>query len=93
MKSARELTITEKCEGRNWNYNLGNRVAGIGMYSLSMICMSTGSPLAFLLRIPLAIEGAGDAVTGRHHYISRRVYEAFGGKNWFREETENSIRG
>jgi len=33
--------------------------------------------------LPLALEGAGDAITGHHHYLSRKVYELFGGRHWF----------
>jgi len=88
-KMDRNLTVREKCEGRDRFYNIGTRVAGLGMYSLSMICISTGSPLA-LLGLPLVIEGAGDALTGHHHYVSRKVYEFFGGKNWFGKEEQDS---
>ena len=62
-----ELTIREKCEGRNLKYNLGNRVAGLGLYSIAMMGISTGSTLGLILGLPLVLEGAGDAITGHHH--------------------------
>ena len=54
--------------------NVGNRVyglIGLGLFSLSTYYIHDLAPLT----IPLSVEMIGDIVTGKHHFISYRLFK------------------
>jgi len=64
----------EKIEGKTIVHNIGNRIYGLGHLVLSVMGTYI-SPLTLPITIPLAIEGAADLTTGKHHFISYRLFK------------------
>jgi len=69
----------KKIDGHTWGYNIGNRI--YGLLGLTLCAIGThgasGTPAESLLpaiTIPLAIEMIGDIATGKHHFISYRLF-------------------
>jgi len=76
------LSVEEKWEGKTLPWNIGNRVAGGGRCLLGEMVMLFGGPVGIALGTPFFIEGMGDVLTGKHHYIPSRVYKKLIRKGW-----------
>lgn len=63
----------EKIDGKKWKYNTINRIYGLGHIALGAFCawkIPITGPIAGSL---LIIDGVGDLITGKHHYIMYRI--------------------
>ena len=67
--------IIPKIDGQTLFDNLGNRAYGLGIALLGSY-LTYKEPLAGIIGAPLIIEGVGDLVSGKHHYISFRLFKA-----------------
>ena len=69
-----EQEIINKWEGQDLGDNLGNRVAGLAKLVLGTVALSADSTLADVFGYLFIVDGFGDLVSGKHHYISSRVF-------------------
>jgi hypothetical protein len=67
----------DKIDGKSALHNIGNRIYGaIGIGLPIFLYYAFGkNPLAFIAT-PLVIDGIGDLVTGKHHFLSYRLFKA-----------------
>ncbi len=64
----------DKIEGKSLGYNLENRVYGLGKIWIQILLYHTTDQNPWsMLYLPLAIDGAADLVTGRHHTLMFRL--------------------
>jgi len=63
-----------KIDGKSLFGNIGNRIYGLGKIGVQVFLyyLSDKNPLS-LLYLPLAIDGAADFVTGKHHTLMFRL--------------------
>lgn len=67
----------DKIDGKSLVWNIGNRIYGLGKMGLQVLVyyISDKNPLS-LLYLPIAIDGAADFVTGKHHTLIFRLLRA-----------------
>jgi len=68
-----EQEIINRWEGQDLRYNLGNRVTGLGKLILGTVALSADNTLADVSYL-FIVDGFGDLVSGKHHYISSRIF-------------------
>ena len=63
----------DKIDGKSVGWNIGNRAYGLGKVGLQVLLyyLSDKNPLS-LLYLPIAIDGAADLITGKHHTLMFR---------------------
>ncbi len=66
-----------KMEGRSLGGNIGNRLYGLGKVGMQLFLyyITDQNPLSFLY-LPLAVDGAADLLTGKHHTLMFRILRA-----------------
>jgi len=69
-----EQEIINRWEGQDLGDNLGNRVAGLTKLLLGTVALSADSTLADVFGYLFMVDGFGDLVSGKHHYISSRIF-------------------
>ena len=62
-----------KIDGHNLLGNIGNRIYGLCGLTISALA-AYHMPWSVPLSVPLAIEMIGDISTGKHHFISYRLF-------------------
>lgn len=62
-----------KIDGKKWKYNIGNRVYGLGHTTLGAFLAWKVPIVGPIIGSLLFIDGIGDLITGKHHYIIYRV--------------------
>ena len=66
-----------KIDGKSLGYNIGNRIYGLGKIGLQVfLYYATDQDPLSLLYLPVAIDGAADLVTGKHHTLLFRLTKA-----------------
>jgi len=66
-----------KIDGKSLGYNIGNRIYGLGKIGLQVfLYYATGKDPLSLLYLPIAIDGAADLITGKHHTLLFRLFKA-----------------
>ncbi len=63
-----------KIDGHTIMYNVGNRIYGLLGLGLSTVATYHCPYLAPII-IPFSVEMIGDIVTGKHHFISYRLFK------------------
>ena len=65
-----------KIDGKSLGWNIGNRVYGaIGVALPIFVYYATGKNPWALIGLPLVIDGVGDLFTGKHHFLSYRLFK------------------
>ena len=66
-----------KIDGKSLGHNIGNRIYGLGKLGLQIFLYyaTDKNPLS-LLYLPVAIDGAADFITGKHHTLMFRLFRA-----------------
>ncbi len=69
-----EQEIINRWEGQDLRDNLGNRASGLAKLVLGTVALSADNTLADVFGYLFVVEGFSDLVSGKHHYISSRVF-------------------
>ena len=64
-----------KIDGKSRGWNIGNRIYGLGsiLIQIGLYYAFDKNPLS-LLYLPMAIDGAADLITGKHHTLIFRLF-------------------
>lgn len=68
---------THKIEGKSLRWNITNRLYGLGKVGMCfLLYYATDQNPWSLLTLPIAIDGAADLATGKHHTLLFRLLRA-----------------
>lgn len=63
----------EKVDGQKWKYSIGNRLYGAGHMAVGIFFAWELPIIGPIIGSILFIDGIGDLLTGKHHYLMYRV--------------------